>query len=118
MRWIYLSPHFDDAVLSCGGVIFEQSRQGIQTEIWTIFAGSPPHSVFSLDPNVVHYGELTITGSSGHTAYHLRRALDAMDRGMVDVKRLITHRFPLAEIGQALEARQALEGLKHVVIMP
>ena len=42
MRWIYLSPHFDDAVLSCGGVIFEQSRQGIQTEIWTIFAGSPP----------------------------------------------------------------------------
>jgi LmbE family N-acetylglucosaminyl deacetylase len=42
MRWIYLSPHFDDAVLSCGGVIFEQSRQGIQTEIWTIFAGDPP----------------------------------------------------------------------------
>jgi LmbE family N-acetylglucosaminyl deacetylase len=42
MRWIYLSPHFDDAVLSCGGLIFEQARQGLQTEIWTIFAGDAP----------------------------------------------------------------------------
>ncbi len=42
MRWIYLSPHFDDAVLSCGGLIFEQARQGIQVEIWTIFAGDAP----------------------------------------------------------------------------
>ena len=42
MRWIYLSPHFDDAVLSCGGLIFEQNRQAIQVEIWTIFAGNPP----------------------------------------------------------------------------
>jgi LmbE family N-acetylglucosaminyl deacetylase len=42
MRWIYLSPHFDDAVLSCGGLLDEQTRQGIQSEIWTIFAGDPP----------------------------------------------------------------------------
>ena len=42
MRWIYLSPHFDDAVLSCGGLIFEQARQGLHTEIWTIFAGDAP----------------------------------------------------------------------------
>jgi LmbE family N-acetylglucosaminyl deacetylase len=42
MRWIYLSPHFDDAVLSCGGLIFEQSRQGVRVEIWTIFAGDAP----------------------------------------------------------------------------
>ena len=47
MRWIYLSPHFDDAVLSCGGLIFEQSRQGIQAEIWTIFAGDAPDGVLS-----------------------------------------------------------------------
>jgi LmbE family N-acetylglucosaminyl deacetylase len=42
MRWIYLSPHFDDAVLSCGGLIFEQARQGTQVEFWTILAGDPP----------------------------------------------------------------------------
>ena len=47
MRWIYLSPHLDDAVLSCGGLIFEQSRQGLQTEIWTVFAGDAPDGPLS-----------------------------------------------------------------------
>lgn len=42
MRWIYISPHFDDAVLSCGGLIWEQAHSGIPVEIWTINAGMPP----------------------------------------------------------------------------
>lgn len=42
MRWIYLSPHFDDVVLSCGGLVWEQVQAGQQVEIWTITAGSPP----------------------------------------------------------------------------
>ena len=83
-----------------------------------IFAGSPPGSTLTLDPNVIHYGELTITGSSGHTAYHVHRAVDVLARRIVDAGKLITHRFALSEITQALEARKALEGLKHVVIMP
>jgi LmbE family N-acetylglucosaminyl deacetylase len=39
MRWIYISPHFDDAVLSCGGLIWEQTHKGTPVEIWTICAG-------------------------------------------------------------------------------
>lgn len=42
MRWIYLSPHFDDVVLSCGGVIWQQVQAGHTVEIWTICAGDPP----------------------------------------------------------------------------
>jgi LmbE family N-acetylglucosaminyl deacetylase len=41
-RWIYLSPHFDDVVLSAGGMIWEQARSGEQVEVWTICAGDPP----------------------------------------------------------------------------
>ncbi len=41
MRWIYLSPHLDDAVLSCGGLIHEQSCQNTAVEIWTLMAGYP-----------------------------------------------------------------------------
>jgi len=49
MRWIYISPHFDDAVLSCGGVIWEQTKKGIPVEIWTVCAGdAPPGSLSSL----------------------------------------------------------------------
>jgi len=42
MRWIYLSPHLDDAVLSAGGLIYEQTSSGIPVEIWTFMCGYPP----------------------------------------------------------------------------
>lgn len=42
MRWIYLSPHLDDAVLSAGGLIYEQTQSGIPVEIWTFMCGNPP----------------------------------------------------------------------------
>src|SRR5215212_8855307 len=42
MRWIYLSPHLDDAVLSAGGLIYEQTRSGNAVEIWTFMCGYPP----------------------------------------------------------------------------
>jgi LmbE family N-acetylglucosaminyl deacetylase len=47
MRWIYLSPHLDDAALSCGGLIWEQGASGEPASIWTICAGDPPEQVLS-----------------------------------------------------------------------
>lgn len=53
MDWIYLSPHMDDAALSCGGLIWEQTSPGstpsggLQVAVWTICAGDPPGSVYS-----------------------------------------------------------------------
>src|SRR5512145_2891689 len=41
MRWIYLSPHLDDAVLSAGGLIYDQTHSGIPVEIWTFMCGDP-----------------------------------------------------------------------------
>ncbi|MBN1669134.1 MAG: PIG-L family deacetylase [Anaerolineales bacterium] len=42
MNWIYLSPHFDDIALSCGGLLWEQVQAGESASIWTICAGAPP----------------------------------------------------------------------------
>ena len=41
MRYIYLSPHFDDAVLSCGGIILNQRKADIPVEIWNWMCGIP-----------------------------------------------------------------------------
>jgi LmbE family N-acetylglucosaminyl deacetylase len=41
MRWIYISPHLDDAVLSAGGLIHEQTQAGDSVEIWTFMCGFP-----------------------------------------------------------------------------
>lgn len=38
---VYLSPHLDDAVYSCGGLIFRQTQRGEEVLILTICAGEP-----------------------------------------------------------------------------
>ncbi len=40
-QWIYLSPHLDDAVYSCGGLISQQVSRGEEVSVWTLFAGDP-----------------------------------------------------------------------------
>ncbi len=55
MRWIYISPHFDDAVLSCGGLIWEQTQKGIPVEIWTVCAGDAPPGPLSMLAMVCHH---------------------------------------------------------------
>lgn len=41
MRWIYISPHLDDAILSAGGLIYDQVQAGNEAEIWTMVCGYP-----------------------------------------------------------------------------
>jgi LmbE family N-acetylglucosaminyl deacetylase len=38
---VYLSPHLDDAVLSCGGRIWQQAQAGEHVLVVTIFGGAP-----------------------------------------------------------------------------
>lgn len=50
MKYVYLSPHLDDAVFSCGGIIWEQIQQGNKVEVWTFATmdpGSDPLSPFA-----------------------------------------------------------------------
>lgn len=44
---IYLSPHLDDAALSCGGQIFQQTAAGHRVLIVTAMAGDPPEGPLS-----------------------------------------------------------------------
>jgi LmbE family N-acetylglucosaminyl deacetylase len=55
MRWIYLSPHLDDAALSAGGWIYDQVQAGNPVEIWTLMCGVPPTTELSPFALVLHY---------------------------------------------------------------
>jgi LmbE family N-acetylglucosaminyl deacetylase len=39
---VYLSPHLDDAALSCGGRIYQERRAGLPVLVVTVMAGDPP----------------------------------------------------------------------------
>jgi LmbE family N-acetylglucosaminyl deacetylase len=40
---LYLSPHLDDAVFSCGGLMAMQDARGEPISVLTLFAGDPPN---------------------------------------------------------------------------
>lgn len=54
MRWIYISPHLDDAILSAGGLIYEQVHAGLEVEIWTIMCGFPSEQELSPFAQMLH----------------------------------------------------------------
>ena len=71
MDWIYLSPHLDDAALSCGGLIREQTLAGDRVQIWTIFTGDPPAGELSAFAEMLH-----ARWKTGRQAYTIRRQED------------------------------------------
>jgi LmbE family N-acetylglucosaminyl deacetylase len=73
MRWIFLSPHFDDAALSCGGMIWELVRRGETVEIWTLCAGYPPRNVALTEFAAGKHAEWNV---DGRTVVWVRREED------------------------------------------
>lgn len=71
MRWIYISPHLDDAVLSCGGLIREQTSSKTPVEIWTVCTMDPPSEKISPFANLQH-----TQWGAGMDAFSMRRSED------------------------------------------
>ena len=65
--------------------------------------------------NTIHYKECFVLGSHGSVPRHHRIAMALIEKGVVDVARCITHRFPLDDIHAAFDAAEKHEGLKVVV---
>ena len=83
MRWIYISPHLDDAVLSAGGFIYEQTRAGVPVEIWTVVCGYPPPGELTPLAQVLHFRWEV---GSAKEAVDLRRAEDQKAADIVGAK--------------------------------
>ena len=85
MRWIYLSPHLDDAVLSAGGLIYDQTSAGIPVEIWTLIAGVPKDTKYSPFAQLLHY---QWGFSSGEETFLARREEDRQAAAILGAKAL------------------------------
>lgn len=54
MKYLFLSPHYDDAVYSCGGTIAELKAQGKSVTVVTVCAGYPPTNELSYFATTLH----------------------------------------------------------------
>jgi L-iditol 2-dehydrogenase len=85
-------------------------RQGVVN----LFAGFPPGDTVPFDPNLVHYGEVVLTGSQNATSDQYRRTL-ALLRSVPHIDEVVTHRFDIERAPEAYSTRLAMDGLKSLV---
>ncbi len=81
-----------------------------------IFGGPPAGHTIQLDPRWIHYQEITITGSFASTPEDFRQAARLIIEREIDVAPLITHRFTLDSMVEAIEKAKRLEMVKGVLL--
>lgn len=75
------------------------------------------NKVITIDSNIIHYTECSITGASSSLGRQNKEALELISKGLIDANEYITHRFSLDQIALAFEMVENKEAIK-VVISP
>ncbi|MFW5745454.1 MAG: hypothetical protein ACOC2D_19435, partial [Spirochaetota bacterium] len=94
-------------------LMVELRRRGTR---WNVF-GITTHEDFELDGGLTHFLEGRMDASFGTTPLAMSRAIRLMETGLVDTERIISHRFPLSKIHDAVETMGSPDRNK-VVIQP
>ena len=83
---------------------------------WNVF-GITTHETFELDGGLTHFLEARMDSSFGTTPLAMQNAIRLMERGLVDPEKIISHRFALKDIHQAVEVMRQ-PGRNKVMINP
>lgn len=112
-------PDGPDLVVEAAGAIaavklmVELRRRGTR---WNLF-GITTHESFELDGGLAHFMEGRMDASFGTTSLAMQSAIRLMERGVVDPGKIISHRFALAKIHDAIDTMSKPDRNK-VMIQP
>ena len=112
-----IMPDGPDLVIEAAGPIeavrlmVDLRRRGTR---WNVF-GITTHEEFELDGGLTHFLEGRMDASFGTTTLAMTKAIRLMETGLVDTENVISHRFPLARIREAIETMASLDRTKVVV---
>jgi L-iditol 2-dehydrogenase len=82
-----------------------------------LFAPPSPEATLVVSPHHLLFSEITVTSTYSCSPQETRQALKLIDGGRIKAEELITHRFDLAGVGDAIRlAAQAGESLKIVIV--
>lgn len=105
----------DVVIVAVGSPAAQQQALSIAAKGGRInfFGGLPAGGeIVPLNANLIHYKEVFVFGTSGQSVYDFRKTLELVSTGVLDVKRFITHRFPLDEALKAFETASSKAGWK------
>ena len=80
-----------------------------------VFAGIPKNKFVNIDPNLLHYNQITLSGSFSSTPNLMKKAVDLVHNQKINLRRLETHRFSLDEIDKAFNITEDYRGLRSVI---
>lgn len=81
------------------------------------FAGLRGAGLAQLEMNLIHYRQVTLTGSANSRATDFETALDLIESQRIDTGSMVTHRFALADILDAIGTVGGGDAIK-VAVMP
>jgi len=81
---------------------------------WNVF-GITTHEKFELDGGLTHFLEARMDSSFGTNPEAMTAAIRLMERGIIDTGQTITHRFPLAQIHDAMDVMAGVKRNKVIV---
>ncbi|HEX2306292.1 MAG TPA: alcohol dehydrogenase catalytic domain-containing protein [Nitrososphaeraceae archaeon] len=81
----------------------------------SLFAGISKNKILRIDPNLLHYNQITLSGSFSSTPKVMKKAMDLVHEQKINLRRLITHRFPLDEIDKAFSVTEGYGGLRSII---
>ena len=80
-----------------------------------LFAGFSQGDMSSIDVNLIHYNEITVTGASALSRSGYELALNMLSSGQIDATSLITHRFGVADSLAAFDAAASGNAIKVAI---
>ncbi len=87
------------------------SAAGLNSRIH-LFGGMPKDTIISIPAFDVHYRHVTLLGTSGFRSEDFRTAAELIKGHVIDVRKLITHHYPVDDAMEAFNMAQRPEALK------
>jgi len=68
-----------------------------------------------INTNTIHYKQLIVTGSTKANNYHFRKTLQLIASGALNVSKLISEKFTLDQMNEALHYAMSSKGVKTII---
>jgi len=83
-----------------------------------LFGGCSRGTLVQVDPNALHYSEITIKSTFHHTPRFIREALEAIARGEIRSRDFVNAEIPLTELPKMFEHMKHRNGEMKVAVIP
>jgi L-iditol 2-dehydrogenase len=80
------------------------------------FGGLPKGKTVALDTSLIHYHGLVVTGTTGSSNEDYARSMQFAADGQINLRDIVTERFPLTHIDEAFASALSGRGMKTMVI--